>query len=61
MELRLRISEVTLYRTPMPRVLRGSNGGGCFLMGEILLYSGRMGLRGVAFLPVKHLFRLWIS
>ena len=26
------------YRRPMPRVLKGSWGGGCFLMGEVPLY-----------------------
>jgi len=29
------------YRRPMPRVLGGSYGGGCFLMGEVPLYVVR--------------------
>jgi len=28
------------YRRPMPRVLGGSLGGSCFLMGEVSLYRG---------------------
>ena len=41
------------YRRPMPRVLGGSQGGGCFLMGEVPLYvqrSSRLDMRQRSYL-----------